>query len=173
MLKTLKEGIMGKQENNAGGVRLSHKAAAVAQEMENLESELSEALNRAQQMENRASVAESTVERMEEELKTSRARHETEIVNLRVNKDSEIRALREDRDYYQERFIQVKEKLKSSASIILECLREDKADVREAYRPRSESLRAVARAVGQTEEDEPPKQIPSFLSAGPKPDERE
>lgn len=128
-----------------GPPRLSEKAALVAQQMESLEVELSSAVARGQDMENRAIVAEQQLEKTEDKLA----------------------AMQVERDYFQRRFLETNAKLRAGAGVILDCIKESEKDVdaaqaKDAYRPKQDAQRAVARALSAEEEGEQ-NPIPEFL----------
>jgi len=130
--------------------RLSSKAAAVAEEMENLEVELWESQQRAMNMENRAKVAEDNCHNLEK------------LLDKASN----------DRDYYQRRWTETLTKLQMSASIILDAMKEGRSD-NDPYQPKSPAEQAIAGAINEVDNvlrGEPEQvDLPGFLKSEIKP----
>lgn len=115
----------------------SNTFAAAVEQAKMLETELAAATTRAIAQQARA-------EKAEEQLNDSQLRCEK---------------LQSERDDAKSQLDAVEAKLQASATIILDCLR--KKPVVENYRPKSEGVRAVARALAGEEQDARP--IPGFL----------
>jgi hypothetical protein len=136
------------QQQPAPEPRLSETFARNVQLVESLEQELRNTVVRAQDWENKAIIAEE---------------------QLRKTEDA-LRAMQGERDYFQRRFLETNAKLRSAASIVLDCIRESEKDIGkesevEAYKPKSKAERAVAKALAG--EEEKAKPLPEFLQKGP------
>jgi predicted nucleic acid-binding Zn-ribbon protein len=131
--------------------RLSERFAHSVQLVESLEQELQATTSHLQDTTNRAKIAEE---------------------QLRKTEDA-LRSMQGERDYFQRRFLETNAKLRSAASIVLDCIRESEKDVGqqevEAYKPKSKSERAVAKALAG--EEEKAKPLPEFLQKGPEGEE--
>jgi len=125
----------------SGPPPLSHRAGLVAEEMIQLENELAQSQQRAQEMENRAKVAESNLADMRQ----------------RVNQ------LQIERDDVVQELATVEGMVNSGAKVVLEILNRRKQEQQvESYRPKPERERAVAKALGMEGPEAPPP--PAWLA---------
>lgn len=108
--------------------RLSHRAASVAHEMERLEADLEAANLRAVEMENRAKVAEDVCR----ELK------------------SELAHLRNERDYFHDKYTEVVSRLKAAGSIIVDVVHSLDEDGKK-QKPNQEMLDKAIKALQAAE----------------------
>lgn len=81
----------------------------------------------------------------------------------------ELKLAKKDKDYFQRMWYTTKAKLKSSASIILDAMRDE--DEEDKYRPSPMSVRAVEKALATTRslnDGGVQAPLPGFLASGPK-----